>query len=261
MAPETSRLSGPFCFTQPWAVPTRNRLVADANEGNEGSNDDATALEALRAENAALLASRNEVLKEAKKAKEQARRFDGIDPDRYKQLESAAEEAERKRIEAVGDWKARETQLLEKVGKDIEARDTRINSLSTALERRLVDAEATAALASAKGSTKVLLPHIKSHVKVVEEDGEFVVHVVDAKGNQRIGDAKGSPMTIAQLVEEMKADPDFARNFEGSGSSGGGAPRSNAGGGGGVKTIAAGDNAAFLANVDGILDGTVKIAG
>jgi hypothetical protein len=85
--------------------------------------------------------------------------------------------------------------------------------------------------------------------------------VVDGKGNPRIGDAQGNPMTIKQLVDELKQDPDFARNFEGSGSSGGGAPRSNAGGGGGVKTIAAGDNAAFLANLDGILDGSVKIAG
>jgi hypothetical protein len=241
-------------------VPARNRLVAESTEGNEGNTEDAAAaLEALRSENAALLASRNEVLKEAKKAKEYARKFEGIDPERYKALETAAEEAERKRAEAVGDWKAREAQLLEKVQKDIEARDSRINTLSSALERRLVDAEATAALAAAKGSPKVLLPHIKSHVKVVEEDGEYVVHVVDAKGNQRIGDAKGSPMTISQLVEEMKADPEFARNFDGSGSSGGGATKSNAGGGG-VKTIQKGDQAAFLANLDDIIAGNVKVA-
>jgi hypothetical protein len=241
-------------------VPTRNRLVAESTEV-ETTEVTAEAFAALQEEKAALIANRNEVLKEAKAAKTKLAAYAGIDLEEVKTLKQEKEEAERKRAEAVGDWKARETQLLAKVQQDIDAREGRIKTLSTALERRLVDAEATAALASAKGSTKVLLPHIKSHVKVVEEDGEFVVHVVDAKGNQRIGDAKGSPMTIAQLVEEMKADPDFARNFEGSGSSGGGAPRSNAGGGGGVKTIAAGDNAAFLANVDGILDGTVKIAG
>jgi hypothetical protein len=240
-------------------VPARNRLVAESNEGQEEVAVTPEAFAALQEEKAALLAKNSEILREAKKYKETARKFEGIDPERYKALETAAEEAERKRLEAVGDWKAREAQLLEKVQKDIEARDGRISALSSALERRLVDAEATAALAAAKGSPKVLLPHIKSHVKVVEEDGEYVVHVVDAKGNQRIGDAKGSPMTISQLVEEMKADPEFARNFDGSGSSGGGATKSNAGGGG-VKTIQKGDQAAFLANIDDIIAGNVKVA-
>lgn len=236
------------------AVPARNRLVADANEANEEVQQDD--VNTLKEEKAALLAKNAEILKEAKKFKEMARRYEGIDPDEYKTLKQQAEEAERKRAEAVGDWKARESQLLEKVQKDIDSRETRIKTLSAALERKLVDAEATSAIANAKGSAKVLLPHIKAHVKVVEEDGEFVVHVVDSKGNQRIGDSKGTPMTIAQLVEEMKQDPDFARNFEGTGSSGGGASKSTAGGGG-VKTISADQ---MMDYVDEILAGTVKVA-
>lgn len=187
--------------------------------------------------NAALEANRNQLLTEAKAAKKALDAYKGVDPAKYRELEEAAAEAERKRAEATGDWKTRETQLLAKTQQEIDARDGKIKALSGALERRLIDAEATTALAAAKGSPKVLLPHIKNHVRVVEEDGEFVVQVVDAKGNQRIGDAKGSPMTIAQLVEEMKADPEFARNFEGTGSSGGGAPRSIVSGGGGAQRV------------------------
>jgi hypothetical protein len=209
--------------------------------------------------NAALEANRNALLAEKKRLEKETARFKDVDPDKYRSLVEQEAELERRKAEAAGDWKARETQLFDKFSKETEQKDGRIKSLSAALERRLVDAEATSAIAAAKGSPKVLLPHIKAHVRVVEEDGEFVVQVVDAKGSQRIGDAKGTPMTIAQLVEEMKEDPDFSRNFEGTGSSGGGAPRSNAGGGGAVRQIASTNSPDFLANLSGIAGGKVKV--
>lgn len=209
-------------------------------EKDQYSKDEVAQLVADR--NAALEANRNQLLQEAKAAKKQLDAYKGVDPVKYRELEAAAAEAERKQAEATGDWKTREAQLLAKTQQEIEAREGTIKGLKGALERRLVDAEATAALAEAKGSPKVLLPHIKAHVRVTEEDGEYVVQVVDAKGNPRIGDAKGNPMTIAQLVAEMKEDPEFARNFDGTGSSGGGASRSTASGGGGgtQRIIAAG---------------------
>ena len=37
------------------------------------------------------------------------------------------------------------------------------------------------AIAELKGSPKVLLPHVKSHVKVVEKDGEFVIYNDDGR--------------------------------------------------------------------------------
>ena len=43
----------------------------------------------------------------------------------------------------------------------------------------LVENEATAAVAEAKGIPDLLLPFIRDQVKVVEEDGEFKVFVVD----------------------------------------------------------------------------------
>jgi hypothetical protein len=140
-------------------------------------------------QNAALETNRNQLLAEAKAAKKALEAYKGVDPAKYRELEAAAAEAEQKRAEASGDWKTREQQLLAKHQQEVEARETKIQTLSGALERRLVDAEATSAIAEAKGSPKVLLPHIKAHVRVIEEDGEHVVRVVDAKGNPRIGDA------------------------------------------------------------------------
>jgi hypothetical protein len=216
--------------------------------------------ESALAERDALRAKNAEILNEAKRAKASLKNFEGVDPTEYKTLKQQAEEAAQRRALEEGNLESWKKQFTEQFAKEKEPLVAENKTLRSALERRLVDAEATAALAAAKGSPKVLLPHIKSHVKVELEDGEYVVHVVDTKGNPRIGDAKGNPMTIAQLVDELRADPDFARNFEGTGSSGGGASRSNASGGGrSTKTIAAGDNDAMLANLDGILDGSVKV--
>jgi hypothetical protein len=243
-------------------VLTRNRLVADANEGNEAVAEiTPEAFAELKAETERLATKNREILTEAKKAKEAVKRYEGVDPDEYKTLkQQAAEAAQRKALEE-GNLESWKQQFVDQFNKEKEPILNENKSLRSAVEQYLVDAQASSALAEAKGSPKVLLPHIKAHVRVMQEEGQFVARVVDGKGNPRIGDAQGNPMTIKQLVDELKQDPDFARNFEGSGSSGGGAPRSNAGGGGGVKTIAAGDNAAFLANLDGILDGSVKIAG
>jgi hypothetical protein len=215
-------------------------------------------VDALIAErNTGLEANRNEALGELKKLKAQLKQYDGVDPDKYKELATAAEEAERKRAEIAGDWKSREAQLVEKFGKEIEGREARIKGLTGALESYLIDAEASKEIASLKGSVKGLLPHIKPHIRVVEQDGKFVSQVVDANGNPRIGDAKGNAMSISQLVEEMRSDNELARLFEGSGSSGGGASKS-AGSAGGARTVIAGDTNGFIANLEGIASGKVE---
>jgi hypothetical protein len=196
-----------------------------------------------------LLANRDEALKEAKQLRDKLKAFDGVDPEKHRELMAAAEKAEREKQESAGNWKALESQLIEKHTAQTEKLNGRITQLSTALERRLVDAEAASAIAELKGSVKGLLPHVKPHIRVVEQDGEFVAQVVDSKGNPRISDAKGTPMSIRDLVAEFKNDGELGRLFEGSGSSGGGASRSNAGGGGSPKIIAPSEIMAHVADV------------
>jgi ribosomal protein L17 len=207
-----------------------------------------------------LEANRNEVLNDLKKAKAQFKQFEGIDPEKARAALAKLEELERKKAEGEGDWKSLEKQLLERHNQEIEGREGRIKSLQSSLEKYLVDAEAARVISEQRGSVKGLLPHVKPHIRVVEVDGEFVAQVVDGKGNQRIGDAQGRPMTIAQLVEEMKADTDLARLFEGSGSSGGGASKST-GSAGGSRVVTAGDNDAFIANLESIAKGEIQVAG
>lgn len=94
--------------------------------------------------------------------------------------------------------------------------------LSGTLQKLLVDNEAISALAEAKGSTKLLVPLIKSMTKVIEdENGDYIAVVTKPNGDVR-ANASGSPMTIAELVAEMKKDPDLKTAFVLTEQSGGG---------------------------------------
>jgi len=197
---------------------------------------------------------------ERRKAKEALDKFKDVDPEKYQQLLKTTEDAERKRLESKGAWEALEKQLIEKHQKDMESRDTRIGTLTEALNKRLVDAEATAAIAAAKGVPQLLLPHVRASIKVSEEDGEFLAKVVDTKGNPRIGDAKGTPMTITQLIEEMKQSEVFGRAFEASGAGGSGASNQNGGSANGLRTVKASDQDALNASIADIASGKVVVS-
>lgn len=101
--------------------------------------------------------------------------------------------------------------------------DGKVAKMSTSLEKYLVGQQANAALAKAKGSTELLLPIIRSQVKVVQEGDDYVTRVVDKDGNVRT-DGKGGFLDIEGLVAEMKTQTSYARAFE-----------SEAGGGSGTR--------------------------
>lgn len=129
-------------------------------------------------------------------------------------------------------FEAAKTQLLEQHGKEIGARDTRIQLLSGVVDGALRRQEAVQAIADAKGSVELLLPHVLAHTKLTEADGKFRTDVVDKDGNVRIADAKGTPMDIKGLVAEMRGSETFARAFDGDGQSGSGKKLDTGGGGG-----------------------------
>lgn len=122
-------------------------------------------------------------------------------------------------------------QLVEKHTGELTARDTRIQGLTSVVDSLVREQAATAAIAAAKGSVELLLPHVLKQTRTVEKDGNFSVEVIDASGNIRIGDGQGSPMDLAGLVGELRKSDVFARAFEGEGHSGSGAPPPGGGGG------------------------------
>lgn len=161
--------------------------------------------------------------KEAAERRKALEKLDGIDPERYAELEKAEQDRATHDAEAKGQWDKLRVQMAENHQKDLDAERGNSGRYRTALEQHLVDAQATVAIVDAKGVPQLLLPHVKGRVKVIEQDGQFTVQVLDAQGNPMVVDAAGTPATIKSLVEHMKADPIFGRAFEGSGASGGGA--------------------------------------
>jgi len=177
--------------------------------------------------------------REAKAAFERSLKgFEGIDPEEARKLKTEAEQAAADKLKNKGDWDAREKQLKEQLATDLtkrethfqtelKSRDDRIVKLQSSLEKSLIEAQATSAIAAAKGAPELLLPHVMRAVKVVEENGEFVARVLDAQGQPRIANVKGDPFTISNLVEEMKANEVFGRAFEATGAGGSGAHNNN----------------------------------
>lgn len=164
-------------------------------------------------------------------------KFKDIDPDAART--AIAENAELKAIDPAKEadkiantkFENAKTQLTAKHQADLKAVTDRNALLQGQVEKLLIDSAATAALAEAKGSVDLLLPHVRKFTRVKEENGEFSVEVIDDKGNVRIGDSKGAPMNIAGLVGEMRSSEVFGRAFEGDGKSGSGKQPGNGGSG------------------------------
>lgn len=217
---------------------------------------------AMIAERDALKANRDEILREAKKAKDALKNYDGVDPTEYKALKDAAAEADRKKAAAEGNFDVLKKQLIDAHGAEKAGLESKIGKYQKALERRLVEAELTQSLVKA-GAKKTMLDLLvlrgREFVKVKETDDGFEQFVADAGGNPRIADGKGTPMSIDDLVlNDLKAK--YPDAFDGTGSSGGGASKSAAGGGGGNPQVIASTNSPeFLANLPSVAKGSTKV--
>lgn len=186
---------------------------------------------------------------------------EGFDPAKWDELLALQEEFAKGRLteKQREEFDSLKRQLQDQHTKELTKRDQRITALADALRRELITSRATSAIAAAKGSVRLLLPHVERQSKVVEqEDGSFVPVIVDEEGHTRIGDG-GRNMSYEEFVAELRTNKEFLGAFEGTGSSGGGAPRSAAGGGAGKTVIPAGDNQAFIANLDKIAKGEVEV--
>lgn len=120
-------------------------------------------------------------------------------------------------------WEKLKADLENGHAKALGDKDKEVQGMRKTLEEHLVDKEAVTAISELKGSAALLLPHVRSTVKVFEEGGKYVVRVVDKEGDPR-GDGKGGFMGIKDLVAEMKASAEFGRAFEATGTGGGGKP-------------------------------------
>ncbi|MCO4316334.1 hypothetical protein M8997_003995 [Phyllobacterium sp. 21LDTY02-6] len=168
-------------------------------------------------------------------------KFKDLDPDKARTALLELEELKKLDPASEADkiantkFEAAKAQLLQKHEGEMGEIKTRNGFLESQIGALLIDNAATLALAEAKGSVDLLLPHVRAHTRVKEIDGKFVVEVVDKDGNAKIADSKGTPMDIKGLVAEMRQSDTFGRAFEASGNTGTGKQPGNGGGGGQQK--------------------------
>jgi hypothetical protein len=208
---------------------------------------------------AGLKRNRDEALAEAKAARSLAKKYEGLDPEAAREALAQREEIERKKALEEGNLEAWKKQIADAAQKGVEAERKRAEKALAALEKRKV-ATLTEALAKAEavpGFMDLLTLKGSASVRIRETDDGFEEYVCDAKGNELVADATGSPMSVEQFVQAV-LKTQYPDAFKGTGSSGGGATKST-GGAGGAKRIASGDNAAFLANLDKIASGEVEV--
>lgn len=164
----------------------------------------------------------------ARQLKAMQEKYGGIDIDEWEKLQEERREHEEREAERKGEWEKLKAQMREQHQKELAAREQNLGRMKGELERHLIDAAATAAINEANGNVILLLPHVKSRVQLIEDNGTYKPQVVDESGTPRV-DGDGNPLSIKALVSEMRTQEVYAGAFKGTGSAGGGTPPADGG--------------------------------
>lgn len=146
------------------------------------------------------------------------------------ELKKKFEETERTSAERKGDVEKLKEQLENKYSREIKERDEKLKKMQDSLYDHLVSSRAAEALANldpVKGAGKILMPHVQKYAKVSEEDGKYVVRIVDEDGDVRFNE-NGDFMTIADFMADLRKDDVLSHLFVQTKNSGGGSKSSTA---------------------------------
>ena len=166
----------------------------------------------------------------AKQADEKLAEYDGIDPEEYRQMKEKQAKAEKDKLAKSGEWEKLREQTAQEHKKEIDKLESELAALKgqyAKLEAELNDTimghEVAVQASIAKAINPALVEMVvKTMAKPIKlEDGRRVVRVLDADGNERIDIKTGKPLTVSQLIEELKQADHYAHLFEG-GTKGGG---------------------------------------
>jgi len=202
----------------------------------------------IESEHAGLLAKRDELLGDNKTLRENLKTFEGVDADKFRSMQSEAEKAEEEKLRANKDFDTILENQQTKLQGVIGEKDAALEKMRGQLHREKITTVATRALADAKGSPELLMPHITSRLSL---DDDMAV-VVNDKAGTKMFNGQGQPATIADLVAEMQNDPIMSRAFEAGVKSGTGARSSDNNGAAGAGAATAGNP--FVRGKDGRWD-------
>jgi len=210
---------------------------------------------------AGLKRSQQEILDERKKLQDKLAKLEGIDPTKYKEMVDAEAKAEQDGLEKKGEWDKLKEQLVGKHNEAVAEKDKTITGLRGRLSETEIDNEARKILADkeVRGNAELLMPHIRRRAKLNDETE--TVEIFQADGvTPMLGGTQGKPAELKDLIAEMRADKMFGGAFEGNKATGTGAKgEETTGEGVGEGEVPAGDNQAFLDNVDAIAAGKVTV--
>lgn len=142
-----------------------------------------------------------------------------------------------------------------------------IDDSQNQLQEAIVTSKIVEAIHSEKGNVSVLMPHVKSQVRMIKgSNGKYRPEVINADGDPRIGGkSDGADMTIAELIQEMKSQSTFASCFSGANASGSDKHNSSEADtqnrhGDKVKSISSSDDKGMATNIDKIASGEVSVS-
>jgi len=203
---------------------------------------------------------------------EHSKKYEGIDPEVARSALSKIDEiknwdGETKVKKAV---EVAEQKLQAKMNELVKTHSTKVEELEDELansQSQLQDAIVTSRIIEAihkeGGSVDLLIPHVRKNVNMIKDNnGRWKPEVINEEGNPRIGDSQGNPMTITQLVQEMKSKDVFAAAFTGASSTGSGKSGSSEAGTQkktDVKVVKASDKTAMSQNLEQIASGKVQV--
>ena len=167
--------------------------------------------------------------------------YGNIDAEKYQELLDA--ESQREEAEALkrGEYDKQLLTVKEQQAEELGKRDKREEYLLSVIRASKIDAAVVTALNEVEGNVKIMLPHVKHQMKLVEEDGQFHARVIDEAGTVRVN-GEGKLLTAKELVSEMRDSDDFATAFKADVKSGGGTPAGDGTGNeGGKKGVIPGD--------------------
>lgn len=227
--------------------------MSDGSANDESTTYTQDQVDQMVAErNKALEAKRDEILTELKAAKDKLKAFDGVDPSEHRKLQAKLTELEHQRK---AQEKGIQSEDLVKMRQEIrQDLDKEYGPIKQQLE------EAHKEVRTLRLDNVVKMQMSKAGVR-----GERVDALYRLTGEQFDLTDDGQPMVkerpgteVHKYIEGLADEyPEF---FLGSGSSGGGASKSAGSAGGPAKTISLGDPSAFLANLEGIAGGSVRVA-
>jgi hypothetical protein len=181
-------------------------------------------------------------LRAASDARVRAWEKSGKTPEEIEALIQEQMKVDEEKLQRAGEWDKLKAQMnerhkaeLDAVAKKLTDKEAEAQSKDKALEELLIESHAAAAISAAKGKLKALMPHVKQHLRLVRDqngsgNANYTLKVVDDAGGPRVN-GKGDPLTVADLIAELRASDDFGGLFDGTGNSGSGMRPGSASGG------------------------------